>query len=68
MKDLLLGPLTFVLDVAPTNRVWGIVLTIILVLCIAAYPLKPRIWTAIITGLGILGWMLLGLIGGGINA
>jgi hypothetical protein len=65
--EFLYGPLTFVFDVAPANQAWGVVATILLAGCIAAWPVKPRVWTAVISFLGILAWLFFDVIGVGID-
>ena len=68
MTDMFLGPLTFVFDVAPESKISGIVMTVVLVPCLAAWPLKRRPWAAVVTGLAVAAWLFLGLIGGATDA
>ena len=64
---VLLGPILFAMDVAPANIGWGIALTVILVPTIALVAVRPRRWTALASGLALLTWLLLGIIGEGID-
>ncbi len=65
--DVLWGPLYFVFDRAPENRLTGWVL---LLLCAALFLLsvvKPRGWTLLLAAFGLLLWLASGILGCGIN-
>jgi hypothetical protein len=63
----LLGPILFVLDVAPENQAWGIGLCLLLVLCFAIGVARPRRWSVALAVLAGLAWLFLGIIGDGIG-
>jgi hypothetical protein len=65
--QVLLGPILFVLDVAPENRAWGIGLCLLLVPCMLVGFLRPRWWSVLIAVVAALAWLLLGVVGEGIN-
>jgi hypothetical protein len=67
MTTVLLGPLHFLMDTAPENRITGIVLCLVLLPCLAAFPLKPNFVTALVSLLAGLCWFAIGVIGAGIG-
>ncbi len=67
MSGAFWGPLYFVRDVAPENKIQGLILCAILLPCIAAFPMKRNAITAAISLLAILFWLFLGVIGEGIG-
>ena len=67
MMIYLWGPLHFVMDSAPENKLTGFVLCAILVPCLMAFPLKPNLVTAVVFFLAILCWFAAGVIGAGIQ-
>ena len=64
---ILLGPLLFAMDVAPTNVWTGVSLTIVLLPAIALVAFRPRLWTAAVAILALLAWVFLGIVGDGIG-
>ena len=64
---VLLGPLLFVTDVAPANIWIGVLLCIALVPSILLFPLRPRLWSAVISACALLAWVLLGIMGCGVG-
>jgi len=65
--DILLGPLHFLMDVAPENRVTGVFLCIAFVVCVGAFALRRNLATTILLIIAIGGWLLVGLLGSGIG-
>jgi hypothetical protein len=65
---ILLGPILFVLDVAPENVWWGVALTILLVPAIVLFAFRRRVWTAVVSIMALAAWLILGVVGGGIDA
>jgi hypothetical protein len=65
---ILLGPILFVMDVAPQNKWAGIALLILLLPSMALVLFHRRIWTAVVSTLAFLLWIFFGIIGRGINA
>jgi len=60
---VLLGPLLFIMDVAPANIWIGVLLCLALVPAILLFPIRPRLWSAVISACALLAWVLLGIIG-----
>jgi hypothetical protein len=67
MTSILWGPLLFVIDGARENQIVGWTIAALLFPTILIYPLRPRLWSALLSGLGIAGWLLAGMLGWGIN-
>ena len=61
------GPLQFVFDVAPGNKASGLFLCALLIPMLLAFPIKPRLWTALLSTLAVIFWLLLGVVGLGIG-
>ncbi|MBW3597775.1 MAG: hypothetical protein KY475_10930 [Planctomycetes bacterium] len=64
---ILLGPIWFVLDVAPENQIWGVGLCLVLLPCMFAWIVWPRWWSIAISVFAGLLWLILGMIGEGID-
>jgi hypothetical protein len=64
---VLLGPILFVLDVAPENRAWGFGLCLLLIPCLLIGLLRPRWWSVLVSALAALAWLFFGVMGDGIN-
>ena|SRR6266851_4179501 len=65
--SFLFGPLHCATDVAPENVRFGIFLSIVLVPMMFAYLVKPHWTTAVLSLIGILSWLFLGVICEGIS-
>jgi hypothetical protein len=63
----LLGPILLIRDVAWENQITGVVACLLLVACMAVALLRPRLWTIGLAGLAGLAWLLIGVIGAGID-
>ena len=64
---ILLGPILFVTDVAPGNVWWGIVLTIFLLPAIALFAFRRRVWSAMVSILALIAWLVPGIVGDGLG-
>jgi hypothetical protein len=64
---VLLGPVLFVLDVAPENQAWGVGLCLLLVPCLLIAVLRPRWWSLLVSAVAALVWLFSGVIGEGIS-
>jgi hypothetical protein len=64
---VLLGPILFVMDVAPANVWSGIALTILLIPAMALVAFRPRVWTAAVSIAALTAWLILGIVGDGIE-
>lgn len=67
MTTALLGPFLWVRDGAWENQLTGVILALVLFACICSVLLRPRIWTAVLSILGIIGWLVVGIVGLGIS-
>ncbi len=67
MCGMFWGPLYFVMDAVPENRVTGVILCAILLPCIVAFPIRPNRITATVSLLAIVCWLSLGVIGAAIG-
>jgi hypothetical protein len=63
----LLGPLLFVMDVAPENQVWGIALCLALLPGLLTVLFRPRWWSALLFVVTALAWIFLGEVGLGLG-
>ena len=64
---VLLGPILFMLDVAPENQAWGVALCLLLAPCILIGLVRPRRWSILLAVAATLAWLFLGVVGEGIN-
>ena len=65
---IFLGPILFIMDVAPANVWWGIALTVILLPAMTLFAFRRRAWTAALSLLALIAWVILGIVGDGIGA
>ena len=65
--EILLGPILFIVDVAPVNKWAGIALTITLIPLMTLVVFRRRAWAALASGLSLLVWLFFGLVGRGIT-
>ncbi|MGV3773433.1 MAG: hypothetical protein ACO1QB_11065 [Verrucomicrobiales bacterium] len=67
--SIFLGPYFFIRDTAPANFWTGVVLMVVLLAAMSMAFKKPfRIWKAVVAGLAVAIWVILGIIGEGIGA
>ena len=66
--SILLGPILFIMDAAPANVWSGLALTIILLPAMALFAVRPKAWTAALSLVALIVWVILGVIGDGIGA
>ena len=64
---VLLGPVLFIRDVSPANQVFGFVLFIVLLPAILIGILRPRPWSMAVSIIAGLVWLLMGVVGAGID-
>ena len=67
MNDVIWGPLNFVLDGDRANQVFGWVATCLIVLACMPVVVRRSIPSALLAASGLLGWLILGILGAGIN-
>ena len=65
---ILLGPILFIMDVAPANVLWGVALTVLLLPAITLFAWKRRPWAAVVSIVALMIWVFLGIVGDGIDA
>ncbi len=65
--EFLLGPILFIMDVAPVNKASGIALTFTLLPLMALVIFRRRVWAAFISVIAFLFWLFIGIVGQGIN-
>jgi hypothetical protein len=63
----LFGAFHFVTDSSERNVECGTWLCVFVIPCIFSYPIKPHWCTAMLTLLGLILWLFLGLVGSGID-
>ena len=61
--DVVLGPVLFVLDVAPANRLASLCLSSVLVPCMLVGIVRPRPWLIALSVVAALVWLCLGVVG-----
>jgi len=63
MNNVLWGPVYFILDAAPANRLFGVVSAAMLLAAVFALVRKPRLATAFLSVLAGLLWLVIGVLG-----
>lgn len=61
------GPILFVLDVAPANKVFGAVACVVLIPCMLLWAVRPKFWSVVLAAAAALVWLFLGAVGAGID-
>jgi hypothetical protein len=56
-----LGPIPLLYDPELTNHLWGLVLCLLLIPCILAGIIWRRVEAALLSALGLVAWLLVGL-------
>lgn len=65
--SVLWGPLLFAWDVVPENQVFGWIAVALIAGAVLAFPICRKAWSAWLSIIGIVAWLILGILGNGIN-
>ena len=67
MNSILWGPLLMSWDVSSENQILGWIATALIAGAVLSFPICRKPWSACLAVFGIFAWLLLGMLGWGIN-
>jgi hypothetical protein len=67
MRNVLWGSFLLIRDGSTANQITGIAVALFCLVCLVALIVRPRPGTVVLAGVGLAFWLILGLLGAGID-